>query len=173
MTNEHDSDAPQAGHLSASDIRKRAFSGSMLLGVKGIVVQGLGLASTVLIAHYLTPGELGEVAFGIMLTTLVAFAGGSQGLAGALIRRQEAPDAADLETVVGLQLAIGLLIAVIVTAAAMPFGRVGALTTVMVWAIPLAAFRAPAQTVLERELAYHRLVSAEITEIVIHSASAG
>jgi O-antigen/teichoic acid export membrane protein len=139
----------------------------MLLGVKGIVVQGLGLASTILIAHFLTPAALGEVAFGIMLTTLVAFVGGNQGLAGALIRRQEPPDAADLETAVGLQLAIGLAIAFGVTAVALPFGRIGQLTALMVWAIPVTAFRVPAQTVLERDLAYRRLVSAEVAEVVL------
>ena len=164
LTNERHSEPPRSGHLTADDIRRRAFSGSMLLGVKSIVVQGLGLASTILIAHYLTPGALGEVAFGIMLTTLVAFVGGNQGLTGALIRRQKPPDAADLETALGLQLAIGLVIAFGVTAAALPFGKIGDLTALMVWAIPVTAFRVPAQTVLERDLAYRRLVLAEVAE---------
>ena len=168
LTNERHSEPPRSGHLTADDIRRRAFSGSMLLGVKSIVVQGLGLASTILIAHYLTPGALGEVAFGIMLTTLVAFVGGNQGLTGALIRRQKPPDAADLETALGLQLAIGLFIAFGVTAAALPFGKIGGLTALMVWAIPVTAFRVPAQTVLERDLAYRRLVLAEVAEVVLY-----
>jgi O-antigen/teichoic acid export membrane protein len=167
LTNKHDSEPPRSGHLTAADVRRRAFSGSILLGAKGIVVQGLGLASTIVIAHYMTPGALGQVAFGIMLTTVVAFVGGNQGLAGALIRRLEPPDAADLETAVGLQLAIGLAIAFGVTAAAIPFGTVGDLTALMVWAIPITAFRVPAQTVLERDLAYRRLVSAEVAEIIL------
>jgi PST family polysaccharide transporter len=167
LTNEHDSEPPRSGHLTSADIRRRAFSGAMLLGVKAVVVQALGLASTILIAHYLTPGALGEVAFGIMLTTLVAFVGGNQGLAGALIRRQEPPDARDLETALGLQLAIGLAIAFVVAAVALPFGTVGDLTALMVWAIPITACRVPAQTVLERDLAYRRLVSAEVAEVVL------
>jgi len=139
----------------------------MLLGGKGVLVQVLGLASTILIAHYLSPAALGEVAFGIMLTTLLVFAGGNQGLTGALIRRQEPPDAADLETALGLQLVIGLVIAFGVTVVSLPFGRVGELTALMAWAIPVTAFRVPAQTVLERDLAYGRLVSAEVAEIVL------
>src|SRR5262249_32608014 len=81
---------PEGGtSLTVGDIRRRALSGSVLLSAKGIAVQVLGLVSTIVIAHYLTPNELGMVAFGITLTTLLAFIGGSQGLAGALIRRQE------------------------------------------------------------------------------------
>jgi O-antigen/teichoic acid export membrane protein len=153
--------------LTAADIRRRAVSGSVLLTGKGVAVQVLGFVSTIVIAHFLTPGELGQVAFGITLTTLLAFVGGSQGLAGALIRMKETPAPEDLETVIGLQLAIGVAIAAAVTAAALPFGVVGQLTTLMVWAIPVVAFRVPAQAVLERRLDYRRLVAAETAEVVM------
>ena len=168
MTDEHDGvDPPRSGVLAAGDIRRRAFSGSMLLGLKSIVVQALGLASTIVIAHYLTPSALGELAFGITLTTIVAFVGGNQGMTGALIRRQVAPGAADLETALGLQLSLGLVIALGVSVVALPFGTAGELTALMVWAIPITAFRVPAQTVLERDLSYRLLVSAEVVEIVL------
>ena len=170
MTSERADASADTSGLTVGEIRQRALSGSVLLSAKGIVVQVLGLISTILIAHFLTPSELGMVAFGITLTTLLAFVGGSQGLAGALIRRQEKPEAADLEAVVGLQLAIGTAIAVLVTAATWPLGEVGQLTALMVWAIPLSAFRVPAQTVLERDLAYRRLVSAEMVEILLFQA---
>lgn len=170
MTDELDPEAAGSTRLTAGDIRRRAFSGSMLLGVKGVLVQLLGLASTILIAHYLSPGALGEVAFGIMLTSLLAFVGGNQGLTGALIRRQETPDVADLENALGIQLAIGLVIAIAVAAISLPFGKVGQLTALMAWAIPVTAFRVPAQTVLERDLCYGRLVSAEVAEIVLFQA---
>jgi O-antigen/teichoic acid export membrane protein len=170
VRDDHAAPSDRAAGLSVGDVRRRAFSGSVLLAGKGVVVQVLGLASTVLIAHYLTPGELGKVAFGITLTTVLAFVGGSQGLAGALIRRKETLQAADLETALGLQLAVGMAIAIVVTAVAWPLGEVGQLTAVMVWAIPVAAFRVPAQAVLERELAYRRIVSAEVFELLCFQA---
>lgn len=141
-----------------------------MLALKGGIVQVLGLVSTIVVAHYLTPGDLGKVAFGITITTILAFIGGSQGLAGALIRRQEAPQPADLQAVLGLQLAIGVTIAVVVSVAMLPLGEVGQLTTLMVWAIPITAFRIPAQTVLERSLAYRPIVTAEISEVVLYQA---
>jgi O-antigen/teichoic acid export membrane protein len=153
--------------LTLGDVRRRAFSGSILLAGKGIVVQAIGFVSTIVIAHYLTPDELGQVAFGVTLTTLLAFVGGSQGLAGALIRMQKTPEPEDLQTVLGLQLAIGLSIAFVVSVVALPFGTVGDLTILMVWAIPVTAFRVPAQTVLERSLSYRRLVTAETTEVIL------
>lgn len=170
VTPPNEGQRPPPDELGVAEIRKRAFSGSLLLALKGGVVQVLGLISTIVIAHFLTPGELGKVAFGITITTILAFIGGSQGLAGALIRREEEPEAADLQAVVGMQLAIGLAIAVIVSAATWPLGEVGQLTTLMVWAIPVTAFRVPAQTVLERSLAYRPIVAAEISEIVLYQA---
>ena len=76
--------------LTSADVQKRALSGTLLLAVKGVGLQVIGFATTILIAHFFTPAELGAVAFGITLTTLLVFVGGGQGLAGALIRRQDA-----------------------------------------------------------------------------------
>jgi O-antigen/teichoic acid export membrane protein len=170
VTSSGENQGPVREELDVAEVRKRAFSGSAMLAVKGGVVQVLGLASTIVVAHYLTPGELGKVAFGITITTILAFIGGSQGLAGALIRRQEAPEPADLQAVIGLQLTIGVAIAFAVSVATWPLGEVGQLTTLMVWAIPITAFRIPAQTVLERSLTYRPIVAAEVSEVVLYQA---
>jgi O-antigen/teichoic acid export membrane protein len=160
--------AGKADGLTVREVRDRAISGTILLTARGAALQVAGLASTIVVAHFFTPGELGKVAFGLTLTTLLLFAGGSQGLAGALIRMQETPRRVELETGIGLQLAIGLLIALATTAIGWQFGEVGHLTALMVWAVPLAAFRVPALTMLERRLAYRQIVTASFVEILFY-----
>jgi polysaccharide transporter, PST family len=152
------------GRLTREVVRSRAVSGSVLLSLRGLGLQLVGLGATVVVARYLAPAELGKVAFGLALTTFLAFVGGTQGMAGTLIRRRESPDRAELEVAVGMQLAVGLVIAGVATLVTLPFGEVGRLTALMVWAIPLAAFEVPASVVLERELAYGRIVAADVVE---------
>ena len=163
-------EAARTEGLTSEDVRSRALLGTILLTLRGFGLQIIGLGATIVVAHYLAPEELGKVAFGLALTTFLAFVGGSQGLAGSLIRRQESPDKEELRAVTGLQLVVGCFIAGITTLVALPFGEVGALTSLMVWAIPIAAFRVPALVVLERRLAYGRIVFGEAAEAIIYQA---
>jgi O-antigen/teichoic acid export membrane protein len=154
--------------LSRADIRSRAVAGTLLLSVKGLMLQGVGLVATIAIAHFIAPAELGKVAIGLTLTTLLAFVAGGQALGGTLIRRAESPDRRDLETVLGLQLGVSLAIAIITTAVAWPFGEIGHLTALMIWAVPIAALRTPGAVVLERDLQYRKVVSVETTETLVY-----
>ena len=173
-SDQHGLDGPKAegsaeqAPLSSADIRSRAISGTVLLSVKGLALQALGLVATIAVAHFIAPAELGKVAIGLSLTTLLAFVAGSQALGGTLIRRAEAPDRRDLETVLGLQLTVGLLIAIVTTAVAWPFGEVGRLTALMIWAVPIAALRTPGAVVLERHLEYRKVVTVETTETLVY-----
>lgn len=154
--------------ISAADVRERALYGTVLLTAKGFLLQGAGLATTIVIARALGPGELGIVAFGLTVTTFAAFLGGGQALGGALIRAPEPPDRRDLEAVAGLQLLVTLGLVSVVASAMWPFGQIGQITTLMICALPFAALRVPGAVMLERALAYRTIVVVEGTEMLVY-----
>jgi O-antigen/teichoic acid export membrane protein len=154
--------------ITANDVRERALSGTLLLTAKGVVLQVVGLVTTIVIARALEPRELGIVAFGLTITTFAAFLGGGQALGGALIRAPEAPDRRDLEAVTGLQLLATLGLVLVVAGVMLPFGEIGQITTLMVCALPFSALRVPGAVTLERALAYRRIVLIEGTEMLVY-----
>lgn len=154
--------------LSATEIGHRASSGAAFLIGKGGLQQVLGLASTVVIARVLVPDQLGLFAIASTISAFLWMLSGGQGLAGGLIRRPVAPDYEDLRTYVALQVAITAILAAIVGAIALPFGTLGQVTTLMVAAGPIAAFRGAGWVVLERQLLYRKLATAETFELCVY-----
>jgi O-antigen/teichoic acid export membrane protein len=90
------------------------------------------------------------------------------GLGVGLIRRPDEPHRDDLRVLLGYQLVVTIVLAVVVAsvASAGPFGRAGLVTAVMMPALPLLAFRAPSSIVFERNLDYAPLVRVELIEEV-------
>jgi O-antigen/teichoic acid export membrane protein len=154
--------------LSAQDIGRRAASGAAMLTAKGALQQVLGFASTIVVTRLLLPDEVGVVAIAASISAFLWMLGGGQGMAGALIRRSTAPEPADLRTYVALQLGIMTVLAGVVAVATLPFGLVGQVTAVMVAAAPITAFRGPGLVVLERQLQYQRLTTAETAEMLAY-----
>ena len=130
----------------------------------------LGLASTIVVARVLLPDELGIFAIATTISGALWMLGGGQGMAGALIRRSDPPTKGDLRVYVGLQLAIMSVLAVGVALAALPFGRVGQVTAVMVAVAPITAFRGAGIVVIERQLLYRKLATAETSELFVYYA---
>ena len=158
-------DTPAETALSASDIRKRAASGAAFLTAKGAVQQVLGFVSTIVVTRLLLPNEVGIFAIATTISAFLWMLGGGQGLGGALIRRQTAPDPADLRAYVALQFWVMCGISAVIALAALPLGTLGEVTAVMVAAAPIAAFRGPGAVVLERDLQYRKLTTAETAEM--------
>ena len=156
--------------LSTGDIGRRAASGAALLAAKGIFVQVLGLASTIVVARLLVPSQLGLYAIAVTISTFLLMLGSGVGMAAALIRRPAAPEHADLRAFVALQLVVSIVLLGVVILATRPFGLVGHLTAVMVVSAPITAFRGAGLVVLERQLLYKRIASAETAEMVIYYA---
>ena len=151
-------EAPQTeSPLDVPEIGRRAASGAALLAGKGVFQQVLGLVSTIVVARMLLPDELGIFAIATTISGVLWMLGGGQGMAGALIRRSDPPTKGDLRVYVGLQLAIMSVLAVGVALAALPFGRVGQVTAVMVAVAPITAFRGAGIVVIERQLLYRKL----------------
>ena len=156
--------------LSVQEIGRRAASGAAVMTAKGAFQQVLGLVSTIVVTRLLLPQQLGVFAIATTVSTFLLMLGGGQGMAGALIRRADAPDHADLRAYVALQFGIMSILAGAVVLATLPFGLVGQVTAVMMAAAPITAFRGAGLVVLERRLLYRKLASAESAELFAYYA---
>ena len=156
--------------LSTREIGQRAASGAALLTAKGAFGQVLGLISTIVVTRLLLPEQLGLFAIAVTISGFLWMLSTGMGLAGALIRRPVAPEPADLRAFVALQLGLTTILVGAVALATLPFGLVGRLTAVMVAAAPITAFRGAGAIVLERQLLYRRLATAETVEMMVYSA---
>ena len=162
------SDTHREPPLNERDIGRRAASGAALLTAKGIFAQVLGLLSTIVVARLLVPHQLGLYAIAVTISTFLLMLGGGVGMAAALIRRPSAPEHEDLRAYVALQLIISCVLVGVVILATRPFGLIGQLTTVMVVSAPITAFRGAGLVLLERQLLYKRIATAETTETVVY-----
>ena len=146
------------------------MSGAALLTGKGAFGQVLGLLSTIVVTRLLLPSELGLYAIAVTISAFLMVLTGGVGMAGALIRRPAPPEYADLRAYVALQLGVTSLLVVVVALATLPFGLVGELTAVMVASAPITAFRGAGLVVLERQLLYKRIATAETAETLVYYA---
>lgn len=156
---------------TGAQVRFRAVSSAAVVAVRGIAVRALGLAGNIVLARLLVPEEFGTVAFGLAFVTFAKYLSDG-GLAAGLIRREAPAGIDDLRSMVAVQLTMTSLIAGLAALASIPFGRVGAVTAVMVAALPVVAFRTPGVVVLERALNYRPLAGAEIAETVAYNVVA-
>jgi O-antigen/teichoic acid export membrane protein len=156
--------------LTTADIRGRAASGAVLLTGKGIFGLALGFVSAIVVTRLLEPSELGLYAIAVTVSAFLPMLSGGVGMAGALIRRPAPPELADLRAYVGLQLVVTGVLAAGVVLVALPFGLVGELIAVMVASVPILAFRGAGLVVLERQLLYKRIATAETAETIVYYA---
>jgi O-antigen/teichoic acid export membrane protein len=156
--------------LTTRDIGRRAASGAALLTGKGVFGQLLGLLSTIVVTRLLLPSDLGLYAIALTVSAFLLMLSGGVGMAGALIRRPAAPEHADLRAYVWLQLVLTSLLVIVAALAAFPLGVVGELIAVMIASAPISAFRGAGTVVLERQLLYKRLATAEAAETIVYYA---
>jgi O-antigen/teichoic acid export membrane protein len=160
-----------ASPLAAGEIRRRASAGLVVVGMRGIAISVLGLASNVVLARLLTPRDFGIAAAGL---TFIAFVGllSDGGLGGGLIRRHEPPTRNELRALLGLQLIVTGVMAVVIGVVAFQFGEAGHVVTLMVCAMPVVAFQFPGKIQLERRLNYRPLAFIEVSQVLVYQAVA-
>jgi O-antigen/teichoic acid export membrane protein len=158
--------------LAAPEIRERAARGAMLLAGRGVLIRGLGFVGNVVLARLLLPSDFGLIAFGLTLWTVGSFLQDG-GLGAYLIRRPEGPTRRDLQSLVGFQLAVTLVLCLVVGGLAPTLaGEAGAVTAVMVASLPLQAPRTANVIVLERRLSYGRVAVVELFEVLVYNGMA-
>jgi O-antigen/teichoic acid export membrane protein len=155
-------------HLSGGDVRQRAIAGVATVGARGLMVRGLGLLGTIVLAHILAPRDFGVIALGFTVVSVGNFLA-SGGFGAALIRQRQAPAHAQLEAVLGLQLVVTLALCVVVAAVGIPLGKAGAVAAVMVLSLPIDAMRGPTGIALERTLSYRPIMIAETSEMLAYN----
>jgi O-antigen/teichoic acid export membrane protein len=159
----------QEERLSGDDARRRAITGVATVGARGLLVRGLGLLGTVVLARLLAPSDFGLISLGFTIVIIGGFLA-SGGFGTALIRRLETPTREQLEAVMGVQIIVALAVCVLVAAAGIPFGgKAGAVATLMVLALPIDATRGPNAIALERTLTYRPIVVAEVLETLVYN----
>jgi O-antigen/teichoic acid export membrane protein len=164
-------DAP--GRLAAGDVRERAAGGAALLGARGLLIYAFGIAANIVLARLLAPRDFGIFALG-MVVVVAGMLFSEGGFGGALIKRREPPLRAELEAVQALQLAVAVSVAAATAVAAIPLGRDVELMALMAASLPIAILRAPTMLVLERELEYRLIATADLVEaLVFYGAAIG
>ena len=152
---------------SAAEIRTKALSGVAMVAGRDTLVKVLALLGNIAFARLLSPANFGTVAFGLAVLLFVQLLSDG-GMGVGLIRRPEEPQLEDLRVLLGYQIILTSILAVTVAGAAIPFGRPGLVTAVMMPALPLLAFRAPSSIVFERSLNYAPLVKVRSWEQVVY-----
>lgn len=155
--------------LARADLKRRASAGVFIVGTRGVAILLLALIGNVIVARLLTPHDFGVVAFGMSVVLLGGLLSDG-GLGSALIRRAEPPDREELQALTALQLMVTAGLALLVAAAAAPFGEIGWITALMVSSMPLVALQFPGRILLERSLRYRPLAVVELSQVLTYHA---
>lgn len=150
---------------SATEIRRKAAAGALIIGARGVGIRLLGLAGNVALARLLLPAEFGTVALGLSILVLASLVCDG-GLGASLTRQAESPSIIDLRTVLTIQLMAGGVVAALVAAIGLALGGVGSLAAVMMLGLPVMALRTPALIILERRLNFGPLAAVEVGEVL-------
>jgi polysaccharide transporter, PST family len=166
-----DSVPPFAEHgaLARDEVKRRASAGVFIVGTRGLAILLISFGGNIVVARLLTPHDFGVVAIGMTLVYLIGtFADG--GLGGALIRRAEPPEREELQALLALQLSASVGLAVVIAAAAVPFGQIGWVIALMVSSMPLVMLQLPGRILLERSLSYRPLALVELSQVLVYQA---
>jgi O-antigen/teichoic acid export membrane protein len=154
-------DEGDAFALPRTEIRRRSLAGVFFLTSSSIVNLLVGFLANLVIARLLTPQDFGVVAIG-WTVMLLGGALADGGLGAGMIRRETPPTRAELRTLNGIQLALALAVCLPAIAIALQFGRTGAVTAVMIAALPVITLQTPARIMLSRAMRYDRQTAVDV-----------
>jgi O-antigen/teichoic acid export membrane protein len=151
--------------FSPTEVRHRAVAGAAIIMSRAGLVRLLSIGGNIALARLLFPHDFGIVALGFT----VVVAGGAlfqDGLAFALVRQPDRPELEDLETLLGVQLAVAIALGLVAVLLSLAFTGAGLLIATMTIALPLQAVKVTGIVTLERGLAYRSLTLVDIAETV-------
>jgi O-antigen/teichoic acid export membrane protein len=146
--------------LPGHELRRRAFAGVFVAFSGGLFNLVLAFGGNLVLARLLTPHDFGVVAVGSTVI-LIASAFAEGGLGAGLIRRPDPPMASELRTLTGIQLTVLTLAAALVASVAAPLGTIGAVTALMVVAMPITGLQSAGRVGLARSLHLRSIVLVE------------
>jgi O-antigen/teichoic acid export membrane protein len=152
---------------SPATIRDRGAVGAALLTIREAGAQVVAFTGMLVLAHMLTPTELGTVAFGATVVAIGTFFSDG-GLGAALIRRANHPTVDEFRALLALQLGLAFVVALVVAVVGLEAGTTGAVTAIMACSLPLLALRAPHAIALERALIYRPIAAIDFAESLVY-----
>jgi polysaccharide transporter, PST family len=158
-----------ADALPRDELKRRASTGVFIVATRGIAILVVSFVGNVVVARLLTPHDYGLLAIGLSFVYFVSLLSDG-GLGAALIRRPRPPAREELQALMGLQLVVTVVLALLVAACAAPFGRPGWVVALMVASMPLAMLQFPGRILLERSLRYRPLAAVELTQVLVYHA---
>jgi O-antigen/teichoic acid export membrane protein len=90
---------------SADHVERRGLQAAGQLVARTVLTQGVTLVGTIALARILTPASFGVYALITLVVTIITVVG-DLGIGAGLVQQMEEPSAADLETVLAVQLAL-------------------------------------------------------------------
>jgi len=158
---------------AAGSLPERAARGAMALFLRSAAVRLFGVAGGVVLARILTPHQFGVYAIAAFCVSFLALFS-DVGLGAAIIQQHEEPTRDELKTVFTLQLLLAGTLVVVGMVVAAPVASAYHLSSADVWLIRallfgllLGAPRTVPAVLLERELRYSRLGTAESVEAAV------
>ena len=153
--------------MDASEVKRRATTGALLLTARGVVARILGFGSSIVLARLLVPEDFGLVAIGLAANQF-AWLISDAGVGAALLRRPEPPSREELRAILGFQLLITIALASATILVTLLLGKGAPVVAVVVVSLPMMAYRVPGALLLERELSYRPLASVQIVETLAY-----
>lgn len=172
-SNPHGDAVPPGGERA--NLREATLAGIRWTALSRAIAESLALASTVVLAHLVTPAQFGHAAAALTLPAL-AQALTFSGFGTPLVQRPEIRRA-HLECTVLMSLVCGVLLTLAMVVLASALVPVFGEETVMLMQIASASFLfagigAVPQAVLQRRLSFGRLSSAEVAGLIVGAGTA-
>lgn len=155
------------------NIAKKSISGAFSYFLRTILLNGIGLATALILSGYLSPTDFGVYGYVTQFIGLLVFFS-DVGLAASLIQKKDEPSIEEYRTVFTIQQGLAWLIfaiVLIIVWSGIITNTVGAAGNWVLLALgvsfPLASFKTISSIQLERKLDFSKLVLPQIFEQVI------
>ena len=131
----------------------------------------MSLAANIVLARKLSVEDFGLMAFGLAVVAVGGFFS-SGGVGAALLRQEREPTREQLEALFGMQLFVATIVATLGLAVGSLLGTAALLAGIMMWSLPLDAFRVPSAIATQRHLIFGPVVRAEVGEMLVYNVVA-
>ena len=161
--------------LDLQQVKQRSLSGAVSYFGRTLLLQAVGFISAFALSYYFSPEDFGVYGFVLQIIGILTFFS-DIGLAAALVQKKDEPSTSDYRTVFTVQQALSWLIVAIVGVVLMTgivqekTGEAGQwILIALALSFPLATLKTIPSILLERKLAFSRLVVPQIFEqLVFH-----
>ena len=166
---------PKLSEAAVEEIKQKSLSGVVSFFIRTVILQGIGLVSTLVLSAFLSPSDFGVYGIVTQIIALLIFFS-DIGLASSLIQKEQEPSKKDYQTAFSVQQLLSWLIFILVALMVhydVFTGKIGqtgnGVLLALAFSFPLATLKTIPSIILERKLDFNKLVLPQIFEqIVFH-----